>query len=80
MGAWLGLCSKADDMFYWIDDTPLAGQYSSWDSGEPHYSYEKCVHIYNVLNKPGKWNNLRCNLDGADKDDVPVVICQKEHI
>ena len=45
---WLGLYRKADDMFYWIDDTPLAGRYSTWRSGEPNFNYEKCVHMFSV--------------------------------
>ena len=64
-------------MFYWIDDTPLAGQYSEWDSGELNYFYEKCVHIFTALGKPGKRNDLRCSLDEADKFVAPVVLCQK---
>ena len=79
-GAWLGLYRKADNMFYWIDATPLAGQYSAWDSGEPSHFHEKCVHIYNVLNIPGKWNDLSCNLDEANKFVAPVVLCQKKYI
>ena len=77
--AWLGLYRKADDMFYWIDDTPLAGQYSAWDSGEPNNSDEKCVHIYDVSDKLGKWNDFRCSLTEADKHAAPAVLCQKKH-
>ena len=36
-------------MFYWIDDTALAGQYSAWADGEPsnhNFFVEKCVHMY----------------------------------
>ena len=73
-GAWIGLYRKADNMFYWIDDTPLAGQYSSWKSGQPDHFYEKCVHILNL----GKWNNLRCILREAQKHKAPVVLCQKK--
>ena len=29
------------------------------------YVNEKCVHIYNVLEKLGELNDLRCNLDEA---------------
>ena len=34
-GAWLGLHRNpsARDEFYWIDGTPLAGQFSAWTSG-----------------------------------------------
>ena len=73
-GAWLGLYRKADDMFYWIDDTPLAGQYSAWASGEPNSNNEKCGHIYKAS---GKWNDIPCNLDKGHKHSAPVVLCQK---
>ena len=57
-GAWIGLYRKVDNMFYWIDDTPLAGQYSAWDSGEPNNDQnrgENCVHTYTrPLEKRGK--------------------------
>ena len=60
-------------MFYWIDDTPLAEQYSAWADGEPNFNYEKCGHIY----KSGKWNDIRCNLDEVHKYSAPAVLCQK---
>ena len=74
-GVWLGLNRKADNMFYWIDGTPLAGQYSAWASGEPNYNSEKCVHMYNSV--LGKWNDISCNLGGPD---APVILCQKKCI
>ena len=61
-------------MFYWIDDTPLAGQYSAWASGEPNSNNEKCGHIYKAS---GKWNDIPCNLDKGHKHSAPVVLCQK---
>ena len=76
-GAWLGLYRKTDNMFYWIDDTPLAEQYSAWASGEPNSNDEKCGHIYKQSDKLGKWNDIGCNLDGAYKYSAPVVLCQK---
>ena len=79
-GAWIGLYRNAsDNMFYWIDGTPLAGQYSAWAKGEPKYSTDYCVHMYNVLDKLGKWNDFKCNLDKAFKLEAPVVLCQKKH-
>ena len=66
-------------MFYWIDGTPLAGQYSAWAEGEPKYSPDHCVHMYNVLDKLGKWNDFKCNLDKKDKLKAPVVLCQKKY-
>ena len=79
-GAWLGLYRKADYRFYWIDDTPLAGQYSAWNSGEPNNLHEKCVHMYNALDKLGKWNDASCSLDEAVKHLAPVVLCQKKDL
>ena len=80
--AWLGLYRKANNAFYWIDDIPLTDQYAAWASGEPNYFYvnEKCVHIYNVLEKLGELNDLRCNLDEAQKNVAPVTLCQENHI
>ena len=77
-GAWLGLYRKADNTFYWIDDTALEGQYSAWASGEPNSNYEKCGHIYKVSYKLGKWNDIECNLDAVYKYSAPVVLCQKK--
>ena len=81
-GAWIGLYRKADYSFYWIDDTPLVGHYSAWDSGEPNNwdSIENCNHMYaRPLDKLGKWNDFLCNLvDSADNHEAPVVLCQKK--
>ena len=80
-GTWLGLHRKADKMFYWIDGTPLAGQYSAWASGEPNYfqnNNESCVHTYtHPPAKLWKWNDIKCNLDEAVKHAAPVVLCRK---
>ena len=65
---------KANNAFYWIDDTPLADQYATWDSGEPTYFHEKCAHTYNVLEKLGKRNDLRCNLDETQKYAARAVL------
>ena len=83
MGAWIGLYRKADNisMFYWIDGTPLAGQYSAWASGEPNnvQKTENCVHAYtHLLALLWKWNDVKCNLDEVNKDAAPVVLCQKK--
>ena len=81
-GAWIGLYRKVDNKFYWIDDTPLAGQYSAWANGEPNNHQNKtenCVHTYTrPLEKRGKWNDKVCNLDEANKYVAPVVLCQKK--
>ena len=65
---------KANNAFYWIDDTPLADQYATWDSGEPTYFHEKCAHTCNVLEKLGKRNDLRCNLDETQKYAATAVL------
>ena len=79
-GAWLGLYRKADDMFYWVDDTPLEGQYSAWASKEPNDKAERCVHILlrGSAGKYGKWNDNKCNLSEKDKSKSPVVLCQNK--
>ena len=78
LGAWIGLnlCREADNAFYWIDDTPVADQYSAWANGEPSHVQEKCVHIY-VCYAPGKWNDMQCSLSGAYHNKALVVLCQK---
>ena len=78
-GAWLGLYRKADNNFYWVDDTPLGGQYSAWASGEPNSHDEKCVHVYGKGPKEGKWNDDSCSLaaEDANFNSAPVVLCQK---
>ena len=67
-------------MFYWVDDTPLAGHYSAWARGEPDHNFVKCVHIYNESDKFGEWNNIRCILDDAEENAAPAVSCQKKNI
>ena len=80
-GTWIGLYRKpsAGNAFYWIDDTPLAGQYSAWVSGEPSYVVEKCVHTYIAWkkNRDGEWNDNRCNLHELKRRFAPVILCQK---
>ena len=78
--AWLGLKRKtsAGNTFYWIDDTPLAGHFSAWASGEPNDSREECVQIYvaSAYNR-GKWNDKKCILPDLEQEKAPVVLCQK---
>ena len=78
-GAWLGLCRKDDNKFYWIDDTPLEGQYSAWASDEPSSNDEKCVQMYGKGPREGKWNDEPCSLSEKDLhfNSAPVVLCQK---
>ena len=63
-----------------FDDTPLVDQYSAWASGEPDYNFVKCVHMYSELDKLGKWNNIRCNLEKENNFTAPVVLCQERYI
>ena len=77
-GAWIGLYRKADNTFYWIDDTLVTGQFSAWGNGEPNTFHEKCVHIYASWFAVGKWNDLECSLPQAEKSKAPVILCQKK--
>ena len=84
-GAWIGLYRKADNLFYWIDGTPLAGQYSAWASGEPnnHNSNgEGCAHMYasNPWGRtPGEWNDIACDLSKATSTKTFVALCQEKY-
>ena len=75
-GAWIGLYRKADDAFYWIDDTPVKGQFSAWQNGEPNDVQKKCV-IYSMWYSSGKWNDAKCSLPDAEKNIAPVILCQR---
>ncbi|XP_078380620.1 C-type lectin domain family 6 member A-like [Oculina patagonica] len=81
-GAWIGLYRKADTKFYWIDDTPLDGQYSAWASGEPNYLHEKCVNTNYIYSNylPGEWFDNSCKLSEANRWRAPVILCQKKVI
>ena len=76
-GAWLGLCRKDDNKFYWIDNTPLEGQYSAWANDEPNNHVEKCVQMYGKGPNEGKWNDESCSMDAKFSDSAPVALCQK---
>ena len=77
--AWLGLKRKtsAGNVFYWIDDTPVADYYSAWASKEPNNPHEECVQIYAASHNPGKWNDKECSLPVTEQSSAPVVLCQK---
>ncbi len=76
---WLGFVRKADNKFYWIDDTPLAGQYSPWESGEPNNAHpgENCSNMFGIGIGQGKWNDLWCDLKESQMKYAPSVLCQK---
>ena len=77
-GAWIGLYRKADDAFYWIDDTPVTGHFSAWQNGEPNDVQKKCVHVHSMwYSSLGKWNDAKCSLPDAEKIIAPVILCQK---
>ena len=77
-GVWLGLNRKANNKFYWVDDIPLAGQYSAWARGEPNSNSEKCAHMYGKGSRQGKWNDINCDVHQKYLSLTPVVICQKK--
>lgn len=83
-GVWLGLLRRADNKFYWGDDTPLTG-FTDWAAGEPNNSHgrEKCAHKIGKHGswsfKDGEWNDVPCSLSGIVPSNIsPVVLCQTE--
>ena len=78
LGVWLGFVRKADNKFYWIDDTPLAKGYTAWASGEPNNlgGIEKCGNMFGSAG--GTWNDLFCDVDPAKHLKIaPVILCKK---
>ena len=68
---WLGLLRSANDSkFYWVDGTPIQGNYVRWASGEPTNgnSKEDCARIRG----DGDWLDSSCHVDGLN----PYVLCQ----
>ena len=82
LGVWLGFVRKADNKFYWIDDTPLAKGYTAWARGEPNNVSEKCGNMFGLSNsRAGKWNDLSCDVDLAKHwKYAPVILCKKKQI
>ena len=83
LGVWLGFVRKADNEFYWIDDTPLAKGYTAWDSRQPDHVIEKCGNMFGTTNmgEEGKWNDATCYIDPANHWKVaPVILCKKKQI
>ena len=76
---WLGLHRKANNKFYWADDTLLAG-YSNWNIFEPNNAGqgEKCTHMIATGSAKSKWNDVPCIRDDSKAKNAPVVLCQKE--
>ena len=79
-GAWLGLHRNASDnnQFYWVDGTPLAGQYSAWTPGTPNHPNERCGVMYDPRNRQGTWDDQGCDWQKIHLDRVPVVLCKKK--
>lgn len=79
-GVWLGFIRKSDKKFYGIDDTPLAGHYSPWASGQPnHPNSEYCSNMFGTGSEQGKWNDLWCSLTEAQLKYAPSILCQKKN-
>ena len=81
-GVWLGFVRKADNKFYWIDDTPLAKGYTAWASRQPDNSggNEKCGNMFgSTKGVGGKWNDLPCDVTRYWKY-APVILCKKKQI
>ena len=81
-GTWIGLERNAQDenKFYWVDGTPLSGQYSNWASGEPNGNSEKCGLFWGPeASKPNKWNDAYCDFSirVSEGKPKPLVLCQK---
>lgn len=76
-GAWIGLNRIKDNEFYWMDDTPLAGQFTAWAQGEPNCLSEKCAFIFTKGDRQNQWHDSPCIFHGATGFSVPVVLCQK---
>ena len=80
-GVWLGFVRKADNKFYWIDDTPLENGYTAWDSRQPDHVIEKCGNMFGSPNigVGGKWNDATCYIDPANHwKFAPVILCKKK--
>ena len=78
--AWIGLTKDPyDSKWYWIDETPLEGNYENWNAGEPNNASgdEDCAHFYK---SEGGWNDHRCEMKGEwlELDQVPVILCEKK--
>ena len=75
--AWIGLKRSTDDSkWYWVDGTPLEGQYVNWGEGEPNnlMGNENCAHFFG---HPGKWNDAPCEMTGGWAPKSPTILCEK---
>ena len=79
-GTWIGLEQNAQNEFYWVNGTPLSGQYSNWASGQPTNNGEKCGLFWGpTAPTPNKWNDAYCDFSVrvSEGKPVPLVLCQK---
>ena len=77
--AWIGLKRNTDDSkWYWIDGTPLEGNYQNWQAGEPnnHSGHEDCGHFFE---SKGRWNDHKCEMTEGfvEVDQGPVILCER---
>ena len=71
--AWIGLKRNASDSkFYWVDGTPIEGNYNSWGSGQPNNwnGKQNCAFIV-LQSGHGVWNDKACAKSKA------ATLCQK---
>ena len=66
---WLGLLRNANSRFFWVDSTPIEGNYEAWGTGEPNNdkNNENCAYIA----QNGHWNDFECEISNG-----PYVLCQ----
>ena len=68
--------ADGNDDWRYLDGTSMT--YSNWSPGEPNYSFEDCVVMYN--NDEGSWNNGDCSYDYEHaKQDILCSISLKVH-
>lgn len=72
--------TNAQNKFYWVDGTPLSGQYSKWGSGEPTNTNEDCGLFWGPRGPhPNSWDNAYCDFSVRVQQGkpVPLALCQK---
>ena len=75
--AWIGLRKNTEDSkWYWVDGTPLKGNFESWGEGEPNNlgGNENCGHFFR---EPTKWNDAKCELPEDWAEKAPIILCEK---
>ena len=75
--AWIRLKKNpVNSKWYWVDRTPLEGQYENWSPGEPNNDggNENCGRLNE---KPGYWYDVPCTLTGGWVPRSPTILCEK---